>query len=218
MSKSTSPKTKLTISTGENYIIRNAASSFREKFIFHGGMSKVCSKCKKDKPITHYHWKEGKKRLQAECSGCRKVQEHKLKCSNPEGFVRYLAKAVNYNYTTSKRKRKNSKLSAEELVEMWLRQKARFGMKCPYSGVEMTYKLGDGGLETNISIDRFDSKKDYERGNVIFCCWFVNRMKFTYDYPDLIKVCKQIVKAEGQLAKIQEYLTSDERPGGQEKR
>lgn len=209
MSKSTSRKTNLTISTGENYIIRNAESSFREKFIFHGSMSKVCTKCKIEKPVNHYHWKMGKTRLQSECSGCRKKVDRSYKCSTPESYVTYLARGLTYEYKKRKRRRE-SKLTAEEIVELWKKQRSKFGLRCPYSGVEMSYALGNGFQDTNISIDRFDSKKSYERGNVVFCCWFVNRMKFTYGYSRFLEVCERIVAEKDRLPQVVQYLMKDD--------
>ena len=50
----------------------------------------------------------------------------------------------------------------------------------------MTYQQGLGNLETNISIDRIDSSKDYIKGNIQFICRRVNTMKHNESLDSLI--------------------------------
>lgn len=58
----------------------------------------------------------------------------------------------------------------------------------------MTYIAGSGRVNTNISIDRIDSKRGYVRGNVQFVCDVVNRMKQDLPQADLRLWCGRILE------------------------
>jgi len=52
--------------------------------------------------------------------------------------------------------------------------------KCYYTGVLLTKTKTDTGakpLPTDFTIDRVDSSKPYEKGNVVVCCHFANQLK-----------------------------------------
>jgi hypothetical protein len=84
------------------------------------------------------------------------------------------------------RKRRPVTITFEEFMEAWAAQKKKYGLICPISHQEMTYQQGLGNLETNISIDRIDSSKDYIKGNIQFICRRVNTMKHNESLDSLI--------------------------------
>ena len=47
---------------------------------------------------------------------------------------------------------------------------------CPYLGWELTYRRGEGRLDTNFSINRIDNSKGYFKDNVEVCSDLANRM------------------------------------------
>ena len=53
------------------------------------------------------------------------------------------------------------------------------GYLCRYCEQQLTFKrIGDRTkVTTNFSIDRFDTEKTYEKGNIIFCCASCNTKK-----------------------------------------
>jgi len=125
--------------------------------------------------------------------------------SSPFEYIDYLTK--NLRNSSPKKKRKESKISRLEFLHIFRRQLDKFGFKCPYSGLTMTWELGSGKpTETNISIDRFDSTRPYEAGNVVFCCWFVNRMKYDYTDQEFIGACEHIAKNKERFNEVREYL------------
>jgi len=72
----------------------------------------------------------------------------------------------------------------DEFHNHWLKQKARYGMKCPATGVEMTTIIGMSKPEekrqrvlTNISTDRILSTGGYSPQNLIFTTWAYNCAK-----------------------------------------
>jgi len=61
---------------------------------------------------------------------------------------------------------------------------------CHYSGRPLTCLSNQ---YDTISLDRLDSSKGYIKGNVVFCCGFINVMKSNLTYDQFIFACKMIV-------------------------
>ena len=84
------------------------------------------------------------------------------------------------------RGRKPVTITFKDFMEAWAAQKKKHGLICPISDQEMTHIQGLGNLETNISIDRIDSSKNYILGNIQFICRRVNTMKHNETVDSLI--------------------------------
>ena len=68
--------------------------------------------------------------------------------------------------------------SYEEFISVWEKQKKKYGLKCPYTGVTMTHITGAKGYTmTNISKDRLYSNRNYSADNLIFCTVAANLHK-----------------------------------------
>jgi hypothetical protein len=102
---------------------------------------------------------------------------------------------------TSSRKhnRINEFKNFDEFHNHWLEQKARYGMKCPATGVEMTTIIGKNKFgerkktTTNISTDRILSTGGYSPQNLIFTTWAYNRAKCSIT-PEMAKAFLKIVE------------------------
>jgi len=88
----------------------------------------------------------------------------------------------------------------DEFHNHWLKQKARYGMKCPATGVEMTTIIGMSKPEekrqrvlTNISTDRILSTGGYSPQNLIFTTWAYNCAKCNIT-PKMARGFLKIVK------------------------
>ena len=87
----------------------------------------------------------------------------------------------------------------DEFHNHWLEQKARYGMQCPATGVEMTTTMGINKpgehkkIITNISTDRILSTEGYSPQNLIFTTWAYNRAKCSIT-PEMAKAFLKIVK------------------------
>jgi len=87
----------------------------------------------------------------------------------------------------------------DEFHNHWLEQKARYGMKCPATGVEMTTTMGinkpgeNKKIITNISTDRILSTEGYSPQNLIFTTWAYNCAKCNIT-PEMAKAFLKIVK------------------------
>ena len=156
------------------------------------GETRTCSKCKETKIIFKFHWKSEnykgilRRRLQAECGECREKQRHEKYSASPEIFIMRSVQTIRQESARLKKRRKRVTLTMDQFMEEWRQQFKKFGMICPLSGQEMTYVQGLGVIQTNISIDRIDSDKDYEKGNVQFICRRVNSMKQEFSKEDLV--------------------------------
>jgi len=152
------------------------------------GETRTCSKCKETKIIFKFHWKGRlrlRRRLQAECGECREKQRHNKYSASPEAFIMRSVQTITQE-SARKKRRKRVALTMDQFMEEWIKQFKEYGLICPLSGQEMTYQQGLGNLETNISIDRIDSSKIYEPGNIQFICRRVNSMKNHFSNQDLV--------------------------------
>ena len=206
MSRSTSQESKSNTSIGVKNITEKEKSDFSLKYsINRWSSTKQCSKCGIRQNIIEFYFKAGKRRLQAECRTCLNSARIKKHSSSPFEYIDYLTK--NLRNVNPKKRRKESTISRLDFLKIFRKQFDRFGLKCPYSGITMTWELGSGKpTETNISIDRFDSTRPYEAGNVVFCCWFVNRMKFDYTDQEFIGACEHIARNKERFSEVRDYL------------
>ena len=167
----------------------NGDAPLKEKLF---GKTKTCSKCKETKIIFKFHWKsdryKGKHRyrIQAECGECREKQRHVKYSASPEMFIMRSVQTIRQESARLKKRRKRVTLTMDQFMDAWKEQFEKYGLICPLSGQEMTYQQGLGNLETNISIDRIDSSKVYEKGNIQFICRRVNSMKNHFSNQDLV--------------------------------
>jgi len=206
MSRSTSQESKSNTLIGAKNITEKEKLDFNLKYRINCySTAKVCTKCGQRKNIIEFYFKEGKRRLQAECRACLNTARIKKHSSSPFEYIDYLTK--NLRNVNPKKRRKKSTISRLDFLKIFRKQFDRFGLKCPYSGITMTWELGSGRpTETNISIDRFDSTRPYEAGNVVFCCWFVNRMKFDYTDQEFIGACEHIARNKERFNEVRDYL------------
>ena len=101
--------------------------------------------------------------------------------------------------SSKKHKRINKFKDFDEFYNHWLEQKARYGMKCPATGVEMTTTVGVNKpgehkrIMTNISTDRILSTEGYSPENLIFTTWKYNNAKNNIT-PNMAKAFLRIVE------------------------
>ena len=162
------------------------------------GKTRECIKCGKRKSILKFHWKTKKvKRIQAQCGACRVKYDNIKYSKSPEAYIRRRLMNLKQD-CRSKRGRKKVLLTYEQLIAIYKRQIKRRGLICPLSGVKMTYKLGQGDILTNMSIDRKRSDKYYEKGNIQFVCVMANKMKNLYTNKILYDWSRNVARNLGK--------------------
>tara|TARA_R100000458_G_scaffold59953_1_gene73272 strand:+ start:19557 stop:20051 length:495 start_codon:yes stop_codon:yes gene_type:complete len=83
-------------------------------------------------------------------------------------------------------------LDSDYLIELFESQ----GGFCFYTGDEISFEnISDCGTTPHHltpSVDRVDPKLGYTKGNVVWCAYYVNRMKNDFNLDCFIKTCKLI--------------------------
>jgi len=99
---------------------------------------------------------------------------------------------LRYRYHDAVYRKKGVILEFSELLEILERQ----GRKCAITGKEFTYS--GGGEPTNVSIDRIDCNRPYEKGNVRLICAVVNTMRSRMTDDQFANWCVDIAKGLGR--------------------
>ena len=164
------------------------------------GEYKICSKCRERKHIFSFDFKnrnnpDGTKRrgIQAECGLCRKKQKLKKYNSDPHSYVFRLIQLATQP-SAVKKGRKPCTMTVDEFMNEWQKQYEKTALYCPKTGVLMTYIGGKNVVNTNISIDRIDNNKNYEKGNVQFVTNMYNKLKGFYEEKEIDKFCYKRVE------------------------
>ena len=159
------------------------------------GKFKTCSKCKETKHIYDFDFKnrrrpDGSQRhdILAECGYCRKLQKIKKYNSDPPSYVLRLIQLIRQP-SAIKKGRRRCTMELDEFMNEWQKQYEKTGTICPKLGIQMTYTGGENKVRTNISIDRIDGKKGYEKGNVQFVSHIYNIMKQHYMDKEVDEIC-----------------------------
>lgn len=153
---------------------------------------KTCTKCKQVKENTLFYKRTlSSDSLHSWCKECKDNHMDNKHSASPVAFVRRLHQMM---VSQQKARKTKVQVTINEFIQIWTEQYEKFGMKCPYSGIEMTYKKGVGKLFYNISVDRFDNTKPYQDGNIVFCCMVVNRMKQELSIDEFWKICKSVTE------------------------
>jgi len=98
------------------------------------------------------------------------------------GFREFIRRAKN--------REKLGDLTLIDLKEQWIKQNG----KCPYSGIELILpkaRIKQKSIEL-ASLDRIDSTKLYEKGNIVFVSATINYMKNIMTEEETISFCKTI--------------------------
>ena len=137
----------------------------------------------------------------------QKDNSNKLKVrSTEEGYFKNLYSQIR---SSQKKSNRTGKLgwpcdidTFEEFFDIWLKQKKKYGYKCPYTGVKMTrlvstgYKVLPANRKfpkrrmTNISPDRLDSNRPYSADNIVFCTVESNAHKNKCSFIIMINVLR----------------------------
>tara|TARA_R100001244_G_scaffold72876_2_gene58730 strand:+ start:330 stop:773 length:444 start_codon:yes stop_codon:yes gene_type:complete len=103
-------------------------------------------------------------------------------------------------YKTRKIKREIN-ITKEEFYELWEQHLTKYGPCCRYTGSKLTTirsfkdnkdlrRKKRTPYPTNISIDRVDPRKPYDKNNIVFCSWEFNSRKSGVTPDD----CKRILE------------------------
>jgi len=145
-----------------------------------------CTKCKRDLPISYFYLlqKDGTKRL-SRCKECTRVWRRSWS-QTPEGkYVWLLHKGRRHKVTISK----------EDFTE-WYKKQPR---KCAYCGIaEVDLQRATDPLIKStyqLSVDRINNSRGYEKGNLVLCCLRCNQVKGEFlTHEEMRWVGQQIIR------------------------
>lgn len=174
--------------------------------IIKGEECAFCNKCKKWKPVTKFsidntflHGNRGG--LCRECKDCQRARyyEQRNKLFEDDNLaLRYkLQQALKGTRRRSKNKNTYNDLTLDYLMYLWEKQNG----KCALTGIPMTYKFYEGRVNTNLSVDRIDSTKGYNKNNVQLVCMAANQMKNDLSIEEFIEMCEAVAALERERVK-----------------
>ena len=155
--------------------------------------TKYCSKCKLTLDISKFNKdKSNSTGLHTYCKDCS-MENTKKWASTEDGYFKKIFVDLQQN---AKKRNIKVNITADNLKELYEKQNGI----CALSGIKMTRDLyldreSNNHIvnKYNISVDRIDSNKDYDKDNIQLVCAIVNRIKIDLNNKELIEMCKVIV-------------------------
>lgn len=146
----------------------------------------ICKICKveKEKNSNNFQYRKDRDQYHTVCKKCKTER-----FTNQRAHVRNFLQRMWYG---AKRRSESNEdmISYEEVYDLWLEQNGI----CKLTGVKMTTTTGKGRVSTNVSIDRIDSTKGYEKDNVQLVCFWANIAKNDLPVTEFLEFCEKVIK------------------------
>ena len=150
----------------------------------------ICRTCNKEKDLSLFSKRQSEpyEQWQTECRECENIRQraadHKRKIKG--GFEREIKEIYRGMINNCKKRNIEIKISIEYMLDLYKKQEG----KCYYTKRQMSVEPNS---LTKMSLDRIDSNKNYEEGNVVWCIWSANNMKQDLTIPDCIKIMSEMI-------------------------
>lgn len=164
-------------------LINQSIENFYQDKTYTNGLKPTCKNCYNKATRKNYKENGGKER-------CLKLWREKFKNEEYKESQREYDRK--YNKTLIGRI-KNWKASAKRRHIGWNLTNeyiSQMPLVCFYTGETLTFETHQ---QNTISIERIDSSKGYEVGNVVFCCADINLMKQSFPVSHFIEMCEKVV-------------------------
>jgi hypothetical protein len=130
-----------------------------------------------------------------ECKECKRDRTYKKRDKDRETIQWALNIIIKQLSQWAKKRNIDFKISVDDLLESREKQDG----KCYYTWYDMKYwfiyykewKESDK-TKRQLSCDRLDNNRGYEKGNVVLCCTIANKMKNTLSKKEFYQICKDI--------------------------
>lgn len=130
-----------------------------------------------------------------ECKECKRSRIYKKRSDDRETIEWALGIIVKQLEQWAKKRNIDFHITTEDLLNMWNKQ----GGKCHYTWYDMTFSCvyfkewkESDKTKYQVSCDRLDNDRWYERSNVVLCCTIANKMKNIMSEKEFYKVCADI--------------------------
>jgi hypothetical protein len=156
--------------------------------------TKMCRDCKKSFPVQNFYAdKSNSTGLQTYCKDCG-ISRTKKWSSTVNGYCKRLFSVLKNN---CKKRTKDLivNITEQDILDLYTKQNG----KCALTGKQMTmdtYMTKNNHHiinNYNVSVDRIDSDKGYEKDNIQLVCAIINRMKTDLTDQEFIEFCKAVV-------------------------
>ncbi len=140
-------------------------------------MSKICYKCKKEKPLENFRIKS--------CISCEKNQKKDEQKNWPTTMIRAARR---------KDKKKFGDKTTTVTKEYILNQHKLQNNQCYYCDCEMEYGIGIKRLRNpvGITLERISNELPHTNSNCVLICWDCNMMKNSSEFRNFIEKCTYI--------------------------
>jgi len=179
-----------------------------EKLVF-GDKPYTCIKCWESKDPKDFviqrldNYRVGKYRYLYECKECKKNRIYKKRDKDRETIQWALNIIAKQLQQWAKNRKIDFKISTEDLLDLREKQEG----KCYYTWYAMTYwcihykegKEAEKG-KWQVSCDRLDNDRGYEKGNIVLCCTIANKMKNILSQKEFYQICKDISAKHKSIA------------------
>lgn len=164
------------------------------------GAVRRCNGCNQTLPLTEFRRRTGKTaedegrvgQPYGRCKSCNRKRTIKRTDGNMAHAIEALL------WTGGRRKRKHlwnrEELDVDFLNQLYVKQSGR----CAITGYELTAQRGQGFIPTNITIDRIDNSRGYDRDNVQLVCRKANEMKGMQTQDELVQWCLAVLSTLGR--------------------
>lgn len=147
------------------------------RIIYRGGRKSYCKDCYKTVERERYNRRSEKDRL--------------YKCLQQRWLgARDRAKKHNTEFTITK----------DDLINKYNEQNG----KCALTGIDLTFDMYQGRINTNISIDKINPKLGYTKNNIQLVCMAVNQMKNDLSMNELLSLCKKVIEHNDKLHELRD--------------
>lgn len=173
------------------------------RYYLHPHDRRCCSKCftifKGMRANFHVKKREksGQPALSVWCKTCKNSYSAEIRGEyrkTPETFIS--SRVAGYKHR-AKQDGVDFNLTAASLIEIFNRQEG----KCYYTGQQLDFTLvapkRNYPHRRTPSLDRLSPRSGYVEGNVVWCCYYVNRMKNDLTESEFISACKTILRRRG---------------------
>lgn len=163
----------------------------------HPEDKRVCGKCRiiYDGIRKNFHIKKYCNDLicwDHHCKICKSISNKERRLKYREDYTVFIPKVVVAYKARAKELKLDFDLDADYLVKLFRDQKEQ----CFYTKENISFLnvIAERNRPHNFtpSLDRLDGTLGYTKGNVVWCAYYINRMKNDCSYTDFIRICKTI--------------------------
>ena len=133
-----------------------------------------------------------------DCIPCYRIKQAEWRSETRKDYKKF----IQWNTKSIRSRAKLSGLDFDLTQESMILQFENQGAKCFYTGQSLDFSIVVPAHNTKRthphrlapSLDRLDPSKGYVQGNVVWCVYYVNRMKNDLSYDEFIDTCRTILE------------------------